>query len=97
MFRRGRSRSFEIDVRDVCSSIAVLTLVIHRVGDQVCHVENGRFLARTIPGARYLELPGADHVPWLNPAGGDEIAAEIQEFLTGIREAPQLDRVLQPF
>ena len=33
-------------------------------------------------------------MPWLNPAGADEIAAEIQEFLTGVREAPQPDRVL---
>ena len=84
----------EIDVRDVCSSITVPTLVVHRLGDRVCHVENGRFLARSIPGARYLELAGDDHVPWLNPAGADEIAAEIQEFLTGVREAPQPDRVL---
>lgn len=84
----------EIDVRDVCSSITVPTLVVHRLGDRVCHVENGRFLARSIPGARYLELAGEDHVPWLNPAGADEIAAEIQEFLTGVREAPQPDRVL---
>ena len=84
----------EIDVRDVCSSITVPTLVVHRLGDRVCHVENGRFLARSIPGARYLELAGDDHVPWLNPAGADEIAAEIQEFLTGVREAPQPDRAL---
>ena len=53
----------EIDVRDVCSSITVPTLVVHRLDDRVCHVENGRFLARSIPGARYLELAGDDHVP----------------------------------
>ena len=41
----------------------VPTLVLHSTGDRVCHVENGRFLGRTIRGARYLELPGEDHVP----------------------------------
>ncbi len=66
--------AFEIDVRHVAPSINVPTLVVHAVDDGVCHVENARFLARTIPGARYVELPGADHVPWFEPehrAGGD--------------------------
>ena len=65
---------------------------MHSVGDQVCHVENARFLARTIPGARYVELPGGDHVMYAEPA--DVALAEIREFLTGVREAPEPDRVL---
>ena len=65
-------------------AINVPTLIVHAVDDQVCHVENARFLARTIPGARYVELPGADHVPWFDP---DATVAEIREFLTGTREA----------
>jgi pimeloyl-ACP methyl ester carboxylesterase len=84
--------AFEIDVRDVVPTLAVPTLVIHRTGDPVCHVENGRYLAKHIPGARYVELEGSDHVPW--GAGSDEIVAEIQEFLTGARHAPEPDRVL---
>ena len=51
-------------------------------GDQVCHVENARYLARTIPGARYVELPGADHVMYAELA--DLALAEIREFLTGV-------------
>ena len=86
--------AFEIDVRDVCSSISAPTLVLHRVGDLVCHVENARFLARTIPGATYVELEGADHIHWLSQAGGDETVAEIREFLTGVREPSVPDRVL---
>jgi class 3 adenylate cyclase len=83
--------AFDIDVRDVVPTINVPTLVIHAVGDQVCHVENARFLARTIPGARYVELPGGDHDPWFDP---DETIAEIREFLTGTREASTPDRML---
>ena len=37
--------AFDIDVRDVVSAVHVPTLVLHRVGDNICHVENGRFLA----------------------------------------------------
>jgi class 3 adenylate cyclase len=83
--------AFDIDVRDVVGAINVPTLVLHRVGDQVCSIENGRFLAREILGAVFVELPGDDHAPW---AGGDEIVAEIREFCTGVREAAEPDRVL---
>lgn len=83
--------AFEIDVRDVAPTVSVPTLVVHSVEDQVCHVENGRFLARAIPGARYVELPGSDHVPWFDP---EPTLAEIREFLTGRREAASPDRVL---
>jgi class 3 adenylate cyclase len=83
--------AFDIDVRHVAPAINVPTLILHAVGDRVCHVENGRFLARTIPGARYVEYPGADHVPWFDP---DAVIGEIREFLTGRREAVVPDRVL---
>ena len=83
--------AFEIDVRDVVPSLRVPTLILHTMHDQVCHVENARFLARTIPGARYVELPGGDHVPWFQP---DAVIAEIREFLTGEREPAVPTRAL---
>jgi pimeloyl-ACP methyl ester carboxylesterase len=86
--------AFEIDVRAFSGSVHVPTLVLHRVGDRICHVGNGRFLAEQVPGATYRELPGDDHMPWMNPAGGEEILAEIQEFLTGRRESQVPDRIL---
>jgi class 3 adenylate cyclase len=82
----------DIDVRHVAPAIRVSTLILHSAEDQVCHVENARFLARTIPGARYVELPGGDHVMYADLA--DVALAEIREFLTGVREAPEPDRVL---
>ena len=86
--------AFEIDVRALSGSVHVPTLVLHRVGDRICHVGNGRFLAQQIPDATYRELPGDDHMPWMNPTGAEEILAEIQEFLTGTREAQVPDRIL---
>ena len=83
--------AFDIDVRHVVESIKVPTLVLHTSDDQVCHVENARFLARTIPNAKYVELPGGDHLPWFDP---DETIAEIREFLTGRRDATTPDRRL---
>jgi class 3 adenylate cyclase len=83
--------AFEIDVRHVVPSINTPTLIVHRTDDQVCHVENARWLARNIRGAKYVELPGADHVPWID---GDDILEEVREFLTGVREPDEPDRVL---
>ena len=83
--------AFDIDVRHVAPTINVPTLIVHAVDDRVCHVENARFLARTIPAARYVELPGADHAPWFDP---EATLAEIREFLTGQREAATPDRAL---
>lgn len=83
--------AFEIDARSIVPAVRVPALVIHAVDDRVCHVENGRFLASTLPDARYVELPGSDHVRWFDP---DRAIAEISEFLTGRREGPATDRVL---
>jgi class 3 adenylate cyclase len=82
-----------IDVSDILSSIRVPTLVIHRTGDKVISVEGGRFLAENIPGARYLEYPGEDHLPFFGE-NADDIADAIEEFLTGSRQPVAADRVL---
>jgi pimeloyl-ACP methyl ester carboxylesterase len=82
----------QIDVRAVLPTIRVPTLVLHRTGDRDAHVEEGRWIAGQIPGARFVELPGDDHVPWVGRV--DELLDEIQEFLTGVRSVPDPDRVL---
>lgn len=70
------------------------TLVIHRIGDIPCPVQNGRELAQKIPGAKYVELPGDGHVPWFEPEIVDRIIGETEEFLTGSRSETEIDRVL---
>ena len=82
----------EIDIRGIVPAIRVPTLVIHRAGDVRVNVLAGRYLGQRIPGAKYLELPGTDHVLWLGDA--DRVADETEEFLTGARSAPELERVL---
>ena len=82
----------DIDVRDILPTIQVPTLVLHRRGDRVVNRRAGEALAAAIPNARYVELPGIDHLPW---AGDSEsVLGEIEEFLTGARSAPEPDRVL---
>lgn len=79
------------DIRDVLASVQCPTLVLHRSGDLDSHVDEGRYIASRIPGARFVELEGDDHVPFDDP---DQILDEIQEFLTGVRPAPETNRVL---
>jgi pimeloyl-ACP methyl ester carboxylesterase len=81
-----------VDIRQVLPSIRVPTLIIHRHGDLAIKVEHARYLAKMIPGARLVELPGVDHLPWVGDQ--DAILAEIEEFLTGVRPSPELNRVL---
>jgi pimeloyl-ACP methyl ester carboxylesterase len=82
----------EIDVRAVLPTIRVPTLVLHRSGDRDASVEEGRWIASQIPGARFVELPGEDHLPWVGDV--DTLLDEIEEFLTGVRPAPNPDRML---
>ena len=82
----------EIDVRPVLDSVRVPALVLHRVGDRTLPLEAGRYLAEHIPGARMVELPGEDHLPWIGDP--DRVIEEIEEFLTGARRHPEHDRVL---
>jgi class 3 adenylate cyclase len=81
-----------IDVRPILGSVRVPTLIIHRAGDQAVKVGCGRHLAESITGAKYVELPGDDHLPWTGDA--DTVLAEIEEFITGVRPAAEPDRML---
>jgi class 3 adenylate cyclase len=82
----------DIDVRHVLSTIRVPTLVLHRAGDRLTRVEQARYLAERIAGAKLVEFPGIDHIPWVGDA--DAVLNEIEEFLTGTRHAAEPDRVL---
>ena len=82
----------DIDVHQVLPAIRVPTLVLHRTGDRLIEISQDRHLAEHIPGARFLELPGVDHLPWLGDVDG--ITGAVEEFLTGTPQAPEVDRVL---
>ena len=81
----------EVDVRSVLPSIRVPALIIHRKDDACLHVGGGRFVASRIPGAKYVELEGKDHLPFVGDQ--DEILDEIEEFLTGARTGAGAERL----
>jgi class 3 adenylate cyclase len=82
----------QIDIRHVLPAVSVPTLVLHRTGDLDASIEEGRWIAARIPSARFVELPGADHLPWVGDT--DATLDEVEEFLTGIRQGGRPDRVL---
>jgi class 3 adenylate cyclase len=81
----------DTDIRATLPAINVPTLVLHRTDDRIVHVEHARYMAEHIPDARYVELPGCDHLWWI---GGDDLLDEIESFLTGTTTAFEPDRVL---
>ncbi len=80
----------EMDIRRLLPAIGVPTLVLHRKDDQTEPVGAGRYVAQSIPGARYVELEGADHWPW----AGDYAAlvSEIERFVTDLREDEEFEQ-----
>ena len=84
--------NIEIDIRSVLTSIRVPTLILHREGDRLIKVENSRYMATRIPDAKYVELKGVDHLPFIGDF--ETVLAEIEEFLTGARPVVSIDRVL---
>ncbi|MBA3301836.1 MAG: adenylate/guanylate cyclase domain-containing protein [Thermoleophilaceae bacterium] len=83
--------NFELDLRGVLPSVQAPTLVLHRSSD-VLPIEGARYVADHIPRARFTELHGDDHWPWINDP--DEVCDHVEEFLTGTRREPDPDRVL---
>jgi class 3 adenylate cyclase/alpha-beta hydrolase superfamily lysophospholipase len=81
-----------VDVRPLLARVTIPTLVMHRAGDRVVDVENGRYLADRIPDARWVELAGDDFVLWAGDL--DAIADETEEFLTGQRIGPETTRIV---
>ena len=82
----------EVDVRDILSSIRVPTLVLQKEHDRWTKQEEGCYLASRIPDAKFVLLPGMDHLIWGD--GQDRLIEEIEEFVTGVRPVEWHDRVL---
>ncbi|MGZ6974684.1 MAG: adenylate/guanylate cyclase domain-containing protein [Acidimicrobiia bacterium] len=91
-FKDQMMMNADIDVRPVLHAVNVPTLVLHRTGDLVVDVHQGRYAARHIPGAKFVELPGADH--FLMGGDPEQLVDEVEEFLTGVRGQHEVDRIL---
>ena len=84
--------NYDIDVRDILASIRVPTIILHRTDDRAVPVEHSRYMAQHIPHARYVELSGPDHAPWVGDT--ESICAQIEDFARGITSTPLPERVL---
>jgi class 3 adenylate cyclase len=84
----------QIDVTSILPTVRVPTLVLHRQTDAQVAVVHGRSLAKQIPGAKFVEYPGADHLFWSGDT--EAVLGDIEEFITGHRDSisTDLDRVL---
>jgi pimeloyl-ACP methyl ester carboxylesterase/DNA-binding winged helix-turn-helix (wHTH) protein len=82
----------DIDVRNVLPSVRVPTLVIHRTNDACLKIEEGRYVASRIPGCKFVELEGSDHLPFVGDQ--DEIIDEIERFIGDVEYAGVFDRIL---
>lgn len=83
--------NYEIDIRSLLPAIRTPTLLLHRVGDRLISVEASRDMAKRLPGAKLVELPGDDHLVYLGDS--DVVLGEIEEFLTGAR-GPSIQETL---
>jgi len=85
-------KNCDIDLRGILPSIHVPTLVLHRADARVVDVRSPTYVADHIAGATLVEIPGIDHIPFWDHT--EELASEIEAFLTGVRHGPTMDRVL---
>ena len=93
LVRTLMQHNLETDVRGVLPTIRVPTLVAHRADETWLNIEFGRYVARKIPKARLVELPGTDHYIW--EQNSHAVAEEIEEFLTGARRGRAPERSLK--
>lgn len=92
MFNVTYPNTYAFDVRPVLETVRAPTLVLHHTENRYVFVDNGRFLAKHIEGAKFIELPGGEHIFHLGDT--DVLLGHVQEFLTGTKEYPEQDRVL---
>jgi len=103
MFRMGASPGASIalgksemnmDVRSILPTIHVPTIVIHLTGDRACDIGEGRYIAERIPGARLVELPGVDHMFFVDSQLSDRILSEIRKFALSVEPVTNPNRML---
>ena len=92
MARAMMRQNFETDVRQLLPAVSAPALIVHRTGVTIPSLEGGRFLAENIPGATFVELPGADALFWVGDTSS--MLGEIEEFMTGVRSGSGAERVL---
>jgi pimeloyl-ACP methyl ester carboxylesterase len=70
-----------VDVTELAKQVRAPTLVLHCSGDRIAPIEEGRLMASTIPGAKFVELPGNNHTPTAGTPAFDQFVEETAAFL----------------
>lgn len=94
MAQRVIRMNARLDIRPLLSEIRTRTLILHRAGDRWIEIGHARYLAEHIPDATYVELPGADHRPWLGNV--DAFVDAVEQFLVGRRRRPRRSARIGP-
>ena len=84
-----------IDVRPILPAVHVPTLVLHASGDQMAFVDEGRYIAEQIPGAKFVEIDGVDHFFFVQPNTRAFVVEEIRRFVRGLQRPSEADRILK--
>ena len=77
----------DVDSRAALAHVAAPALVLHRTADRDAKIDEGRFIARHIPGAQFVELPGADHWPFVGNSAA--LLGEVQRFIERLPSLPR--------
>ncbi|MEY2474934.1 MAG: hypothetical protein QOG87_249 [Actinomycetota bacterium] len=80
------------DVTGLAGQVTVPTLVINRPAYQAVITRGNYLFGMAIPGARLVEVPGIDALPWLPDS--EALVAEVEDFVTGARRPNQATRTL---
>lgn len=78
----------DIDIRPLLPQVRTRTVVVHRTDDRIVRVEAGRYLANNIPNAKLVELPGNDHIFFVD---GAPVAFALTRFMMEPDAAPEID------
>ena len=76
----------QVDIVDILGSIKVPALIMQRTNDIDVKIEEGKFIADRIPKAKFVELPGDDHLFWAGDT--QKVLDEIKSFI--LNEKPKV-------
>jgi pimeloyl-ACP methyl ester carboxylesterase len=70
-----------IDIRELLPQVCTPTLVLHCRNDNVVPFDQGRLLATTIPGARFVPLESRNHILLESEPAWERFVSELRAFL----------------
>lgn len=82
----------QVDIINILPSIKVPTLILQRKDDIDVKIEEGRFIAERIEGAKFVELEGDDHLFWVGDT--QRILNEIKSFFTQVKPVERYEERL---